>query len=68
MSEENKTQPIRIWALFVPFNKRAFPVFGNSFAAVTSKSCIIIPADKWTELCNRIPELAATQFEVGTLE
>lgn len=60
--------PIRIWALHVPFNKRGFPALGHSFAARTTKGCIIIPADKWTELCQRIPDLAATQFEVGTLE
>lgn len=66
--QTREQQPIRIWALHVPFNKRGFPVFGHSFAAVSSKGCIIIPADKWTALCQRIPELAATQFEVGTLE
>lgn len=62
---EEQAKPIRIWALHVPFNKRGFPAFGNSFSQVTTKGCIIIPVEKWTALCKEIPALAAKQFEVG---
>jgi hypothetical protein len=58
-----RAQPIRIWALHCPFNKRGFPVLGNMGSEI--RGVVIIPVEQWTALCKRIPELGATQFEVG---
>ena len=63
MASDPPLSPIRIWALHCPFNKRGFPVLG-SFGS-TVRGVIIIPVKTWTELCQRIPDLAATKFEVG---
>ena len=56
-------QPIRIWSVACPFNKKGFPVVG-SFGK-TIRNVVIIPTDTWTRLCREHPTLAATQFEVG---
>ena len=60
------TKPIRIWTLHCPFTKTGFPVLG-SFGS-TVRGVVIIPIEKWMELCQQIPALAQTQFEIGTSE
>lgn len=47
-----------------PFSKNGAPVMG-SFG---SKPVVVIPVATWTKLCEQIPALAQTQFEVGTLD
>lgn len=58
--------PARIWVLHCPFTKTGFPNLGNFGSSV--KPVVIIPLATWTELCQRIPALATTPFEVGSAE
>lgn len=59
-------KPYRIWAMDCPFTKKGYPNLG-SFGS-TIRPVVIVPMATWTELCRRIPELATTQFEVGSLD
>lgn len=56
-------KPLRIWALWCPFNKKGFPVLG-SFGS-TERSVVIIPMETWNQLCADNPGLQTTQFDVG---
>lgn len=56
----------RIWVQHCPFRKTGSPVLGTCGATI--QPVVIMKLDTWTRLCQSIPELSATQFEVGTVE
>ena len=56
----------RIWALTCPFTKQGVPVMGSFGSQI--RQVVIIPVATWTRLCQEIPGLAATTFEVGSYE
>lgn len=56
----------RIWAMACPFKKSGFPVVGTFGATV--RNVVIFDVATWTRLCQDVPQLQTTQFEVGTLE
>lgn len=64
--EQTTPKPYRIWAAACPFNKSGAPVLGSFGSRV--RNVVIIPMETWTKLCDEIPALAATKFEVGTYE
>jgi len=64
--DEAEARKPRIWALHCPFTKTGFPVLGNF--GRTIRPVVIIPMATWTKLCQDIPELGKTQFEVGASE
>jgi hypothetical protein len=58
--------PIRIWVLHCPFTKTGFPNLGHFGSSV--RPVVIIPLAAWQKLCADIPALAATPFEVGSVD
>ncbi len=53
----------RVWVTHCLFKKNGFPslgTFGASEAPV-----VIMTMETWTRLCQDIPQLQTTQFEVG---
>ena len=59
-------KPLRIWAMACPFRKNGTPVLGTM--GTTVRSVIVIEHDTWKRLCEEVPQLQTTQFEVGTFE
>lgn len=59
-------RPFRIWVAECPFRKNGSPVLG-SFGARTN-TVVIMNWQTWQRLCETVPQLATTQFEVGTYE
>lgn len=59
-------KPFRMWVMECPFRKTGTPVLG-SFGA-SSANVVIMRADEWKRLCEEVPQLATTQFEVGSWE
>ncbi len=53
-----------MWVLEAPFNKRGVPVMG-SFGS-TSGHVVIFTIEAWKKLCEDVPQLQTTQFEVGS--
>lgn len=54
----------RIWAMHCPFDKYGVPVMGAMGRSI--ESVIVIKTETWNKLCEDIPQLGTTQFEVGT--
>ena len=61
-----QARPYRIWALHCPFKKDGFPSLGTS--GQTIEPVIMIKLSEWNRLCNEVPQLATTQFEVGSYD
>ncbi len=59
-------QPFRMWAMHCPFKKDGFPVLG-SFGK-TIQPVVILTMTEWNRLCEAVPQLADTQFEVGSYD
>ncbi len=59
-------KPFRIWVLHCPFKKSGFPSVG-SFGATTQPT-VVMTMETWNRLCETVPALKTTQFEVGTQE
>lgn len=62
MSDEKR----RIWVMHCPFRKNGTPVLG-SFGA-TTQPVVIFQMATWKKLCEDVPQLQTTQFEVGSFE
>lgn len=59
-----ETPKYRIWVAHCLFKKSGFPslgTFGASEAPV-----VIMTMKTWEQLCKDVPQLQATQFEVGS--
>jgi hypothetical protein len=56
----------RIWVMHCPFRKTGSPVLGT-FGA-TTKPIVMMTLDTWKKLCQDVPALQTTQFEVGSYE
>ena len=56
----------RIWAMHCPFRKTGSPVVGNMGASI--KPVVIFEMATWTRLCQDIPALQTTMFEVGSYD
>jgi hypothetical protein len=56
---------IRIWTLHCPFRKSGSPVVGTMGSSI--RTVILIETDMWKRLCEEVPQLQTTQFEVGTI-
>ncbi len=65
MSDEVKPS-IRMWVLECPFNKRGVPVMGTFGSR--SGNVVIFTVGAWKKLCEDVPQLQTTQFEVGSYE
>ena len=59
-------KPLRIWVMHCPFRKTGSPVLG-SFGAKEEVVVIFKIAD-WKKLCEDVPQLQTTQFEVGSYD
>lgn len=66
MSEQQQDKPFRMWAMYCPFKKDGFPVLGSFGSQI--KPVVILTMDEWLRLCEAVPQLAETQFEVGSYE
>ena len=64
MSQDEQGQ-YTIWALSMPFRKDGSPVVGAFGAQI--KGVIVIEAATWKRMCAENPQLAATQFRVGSV-
>ena len=56
----------RIWAMHCPFRTTGSPVGGNMGGSI--KSVVIFEVETWTRLCQDVPQLQTTMFEVGSYE
>ena len=56
----------RIWAMHCPFRKTGSPVLGTF--GRTTQPVVIMTMATWKQLCEDVPQLQTTQFEVGTWE
>lgn len=56
----------RIWAMLCPFRKTGSPVVGNMGSSV--ESVVIFKLETWKQLCQDVPQLQTTLFEVGSYE
>lgn len=54
----------RIWVTPMLFKKNGFPALG-SFGASES-NVVIMKMETWKRLCDEVPQLHTTQFEVGS--
>ena len=59
-------KPVRMWVLEAPFNKRGVPLMGNFGSR--SGNVVIFTVSEWKRLCDAVPELQTTQFEVGSYD
>lgn len=59
-------QPRRIWVLHCPFRKTGSPVLGTFGRTV--EPVVIMRMETWKKLCEDVPQLQTTQFEVGSVE
>lgn len=64
MADEAK--PVRMWVLETPFNKRGVPVMGQFGSR--SGNVVIFTTAEWKRLCDSVPQLQTTQFEVGSYD
>ena len=55
-----------MFAMHCPFRKTGSPVVGNMGATV--RQVVLFEMAEWQRLCEQVPQLATTQFRVGTLE
>ena len=56
----------RIWAMSCPFRKTGSPVVGH-FGS-TNETVVIFKMETWKRLCEDVPQLQTTMFEVGSYE
>lgn len=49
-----------------PFARDGAPVLGQ--AGYTEQGVVIMTLATWNKLCEDVPDLAKTQFQVGTVE
>lgn len=56
----------RIWVAHCPFRKNGTPVLGNMGSRIGQ--VVVFEMKTWTRLCQDVPALATTQFEVGADE
>lgn len=56
----------RIWVAHCPFKKNGFPSLGAFGQSI--KSVVILDMATWKRLCNDVPQLQTTIFDVGTEE
>lgn len=54
----------RIWAMTCPFRKTGSPVLGT-FGA-TMQPVVIFSMATWKQLCEDVPQLQTTMFDVGS--
>ncbi len=52
-----------MWVLHCPFKKSGFPVVGTF--GTTEKAVVIMTLETWKQLCQDVPQLQTTQFNVG---
>lgn len=57
---------LRIWVAHCPFRRDGSPVLGTMGSSI--ETVVVLHSDTWKKLCEEIPALAATQFEVGTFD
>lgn len=57
---------LRMWVMHCPFRRTGSPVLGT-FGART-EPVVIMTAETWKQLCDRVPALQTMEFEVGTYE
>lgn len=56
----------RIWAMQCPFRKTGSPVLGTFGASI--RGVVIFDVATWKRLCQDVPQLQTTMFEVGSYE
>jgi hypothetical protein len=60
------TPTYRVWAMHCPFRKDGAPVVGSFGRSV--EPVVIMKMATWKRLCADVPQLQATQFEVGSFD
>lgn len=60
------TPKYRIWVAECAFKKNGFPSLG-AFGS-SSRNVVIMTVATWKKLCEDVPQLQTTQFEVGSQE
>jgi len=60
---ESETKPIRMWVMECPFRKTGSPVLGTFGAR--SQNVVIFTLESWKRLCQVVPQLQTTMFDVG---
>jgi hypothetical protein len=63
MAEEQFAK-YRIWVTHCPFRKTGSPVLGTFGRDI--KPVVIFTMETWNRLCQDVPQLQTTMFEVGT--
>lgn len=63
---EREKPKYRIWAAHCPFRKSGSPVLGTMGSRI--EEVIVIRVETWKRLCEDVPQLQTTLFEVGTFE
>lgn len=63
---DQASKPVRMWVLDAPFNKRGVPLMGQFGSR--SGHVVIFTVSEWKRLCENVPQLQTTQFEVGSYE
>lgn len=58
------TAPFRMWVAECPFRKNGTPVLGNMGAR--AEPVVVMTTETWRRLCDAVPQLQTTMFEVGT--
>ena len=56
----------RIWVVHCPFRKDGTPVLGR--VGRTVRSVVVIELATWKKLCQDVPQLQTTMFEVGAYD
>lgn len=56
----------RIWAAHCPFRKSGTPVLGTMGSTI--RGVVVFEMETWTRLCQDVPQLQTTLFEVGTFD
>jgi hypothetical protein len=59
-------KPYTMWVAHCPFRKNGSPVLGNMGSSI--KGVVVMTTDEWKRLCADVPQLATTQFNVGSFE
>lgn len=63
---QEPAKPVRMCVLEAPFNKRGVPLMGQFGSR--SGNVVIFTIAEWKRLCETVPQLQTTQFEVGSYE
>jgi hypothetical protein len=59
-------EPVTMFAMHCPFRKSGSPVLGNMGSSV--RAVVVFEMSEWQRLCAQVPQLATTQFRVGTYD